>query len=131
VPAVLLCALSVSAAAAVLDAVDTGHGTVASIAGTKVPLTLDEYRIAPADVRVHAGRIKIVARNVGVLTHNVKVESERVDTHGSPIILGGTTTAQPGQTVSVKIDLAPGRYKLVCTLADHANLGQRGTLTVR
>jgi hypothetical protein len=39
---------------------------------------------------------------------------------------------QPGQTAApVKITLAPGDYRLVCTIANHDDLGQFGTLKVR
>jgi uncharacterized cupredoxin-like copper-binding protein len=39
---------------------------------------------------------------------------------------------QPGQTAApVKVTLAPGEYRLVCTIANHDDLGQFGTLTVK
>lgn len=108
-------------------------------------LKLDEYTIVPQTVRVVATRIpmpiKIVATNVGKLTHNVKVEREVADAaspddsgvlvdDGKP--LGGTPTAQPGQVVRTEgpILLAPGRYRLSDSIGNHDNLGQYGTLIV-
>ena len=40
-------------------------------------------------------------------------------------------TAHPGETVVARAVLRPGRYRLVCTLANHDNLGQYGVLIVR
>jgi hypothetical protein len=106
-------------------------------------LKLDEYTIDPQVVRVVATTnpmpVKIVATNVGHLTHNVKVER---DATGEPDAagvlvnydkpLGGTPTAQPGQVVRTEgpILLAPGRYRLSDSIGNHDNLGQHGTLIV-
>ncbi|HEY8638174.1 MAG TPA: hypothetical protein VIL64_02945 [Solirubrobacteraceae bacterium] len=106
-----------------------GNGKL--VASFTLDLRLDEFRIAPQDVRMHAGTIKIVAHDDGVLTHNVKVEfANRNDPEGNPIQIGGTPTAHPGQTVTGTVTLQPGRYRLVCTIANHEDLGQYGTLLV-
>ena len=45
---------------------------------------------------------------------------------------GRTATMQPGQTGEpIKVTLAPGEYRLVCTIANHDDLGQYGELTVQ
>jgi plastocyanin len=96
-------------------------------------LRLDEYRIIPRSLRVRAGRVHIVAKDVGRLTHNVAVEtfsnSPETDT---PVERGRTATAHPGETVSEleRIVLTPGKYRLVCTIANHDDLGQYATLVV-
>jgi len=96
-------------------------------------LSLEEFRITPQDVRVREGRLRIVARNDGRLTHNVAVESfsDSPETDGV-VELGRTTTAHAGETVSEEeaIRLRPGKYRLVCTIGNHDNLGQYGTLFV-
>jgi hypothetical protein len=33
--------------------------------------------------------------------------------------------------VTLKVALPPGRYKLLCSLSNHAELGQTGTLIVQ
>ena len=39
---------------------------------------------------------------------------------------------QPGETApAIKIALQPGTYRLVCTIANHDDLGQYGTLVVK
>jgi hypothetical protein len=93
-------------------------------------LRLDEYRITPQLVRVHPGRLKIVAVNTGILTHNVRVEEDHPDHRGNPIVLGGTATAHPGDSVSGKVILKRGRYRLVDTIANHKDLGDYATLIV-
>jgi hypothetical protein len=89
-------------------------------------LRIDEYSITPQDVEVRAGRLKIVAVNTGILTHNVRVEPA-----DDPHPIGGTGVAQPGQVVIAKVELKPGRYRLVDTIANHADLGDYATMTVR
>jgi plastocyanin len=94
-------------------------------------LTLDEYRIVPERIAVSPGRIRIVARNVGRLTHNVVVERGGGTAEASPQVLARTPTAHAGQTVTTSVVLRPGAYRLVCTIANHENLGQFATLYVR
>lgn len=96
-------------------------------------LRLEEYRITPQEIRVREGRVHIVARNRGRLTHNVAIESFSNSPETDEIVeFGRTTTAHADETVSeeVAIDLKPGKYRLVCTIANHDNLGQYGTLFV-
>jgi plastocyanin len=96
-------------------------------------LRLEEYRITPQEVTVREGRVHLVARNDGRLTHNVAVESfsDSPETD-EEVEFGRTATAHAGETVSEEavIRLRPGRYRLVCTIANHDNLGQYGTLHV-
>jgi uncharacterized cupredoxin-like copper-binding protein len=99
--------------------------------GRTVALRLDEYRVLPRRMTVRAGTVRIVGRNTGRLTHNVAVvrfkrplgdEQERQ--------YGRTPTAHPGARVEMTVRLRPGKYRLVCTIANHDNLGQYGELKV-
>jgi uncharacterized cupredoxin-like copper-binding protein len=95
-------------------------------------ITLDEYRIVPQNVSIRPGRMKFVVRNAGRLTHNLVIQDE---------LRNGTfverpdrrvATMQPGQTAEpIKVDLDAGTYRLVCTIANHDDLGQFGTLEAR
>ena len=107
-------------------------GEPVEIEGRTLRLRLDEYGIAPQDVKVSPGRLRIVATNAGRLTHNVKiVRQDPEDSEAPPIEIDGTRTAQPGESVPVTIeDLEPGEYRLACTIANHDDLGQYGTLLV-
>jgi hypothetical protein len=102
-----------------------------TVNGSVLRLRLDEFRITPQLVQVHPGRLKIIAYNTGQLTHNLKVELQHRDAGGQPVVLGGTPTAPPGAQVEAKLVLAPGRYLMVDSLANHYDLGQYGTLIVK
>jgi hypothetical protein len=112
--------------------VGCGQTKAVRFPGSKVSLRLDEYRILPRKASVRPGRIKVVATDTGVLAHNLRVESFATNRVGSPLAIYGTTQmALPGQSVTLKLDLPAGRYRLLCTLGNHAELGQVGTLTVK
>ena len=117
--------------AAILMLAGCGGSHRVVVNGSVLRLRLDEFRITPQLVQVHPGRLKIIAFNTGQLTHNLKVELEHRDASGQPIVLGGTPTALPGEEVEAKLTLAPGRYMMVDSLANHVDLGQFGTLIVQ
>jgi plastocyanin len=96
-----------------------------------VRVTLDEYAITPQAISVPSGRVELVARNVGRLTHNLRVEAPPKDPDDRPKPLGTTPTAQPGATVRTTVTLKAGTYRLRCTLANHDDLGMYGKLVVR
>jgi uncharacterized cupredoxin-like copper-binding protein len=97
-----------------------------------VKVTLDEYRIRPADIVVKAGRIHLVATDVGRLTHNLAIESFKQVEGEEPKQYGRTDTLHPGErgTEQQPITLEPGKYRLTCTIANHDDLGQYGELKV-
>jgi hypothetical protein len=117
--------------AAILTLAGCGGGKAVVVNGSVLRLRLDEFRITPQLVQMHPGRLKIVAYNTGQLTHNLKIELEHRDSSGQPVVLGGTPTALPGAEVEAKLTLAPGRYMMVDSLANHVDLGQFGTLIVK
>jgi len=96
-------------------------------------ITLDEYRIVPQNIVVKPGRLKIVARNAGRLTHNLVIQIPGGPGRQPVEIPGGRVgTMQPGETGEpIKVDLKPGEYRLVCTIANHDDLGQYGKLEVK
>jgi plastocyanin len=87
-----------------------------------------EYSFEPKNVIVNSGTakptlVRFVMRNNGALAHDLHVEKDGQD-------LGGTPIFGPGQTQVGQAMLAPGTYQFICTVADHADLGMKGTLTV-
>jgi uncharacterized cupredoxin-like copper-binding protein len=98
----------------------------------RVEVRLDEYRVLPEHIQVAAGRITLVAHNSGRLTHNVVVVQfkrplgdEVEKQYGEP-----TKTLFPGQTASTTVTLEPGKFRLICTISNHDNLGQYAELKV-
>ena len=95
-------------------------------------LMLDEYRVVPQSiVVVKPKRMKFDVRNDGRLTHNLAIPiPEGPD--GRPVEVARTETMQPGERAEpIKVTLQPGEYRLVCTIANHDDLGQYGTLKVQ
>ena len=103
-----------------------------SIEGRALRVRLDEYRIVPQNVRVTEGRLRLVATNVGRLTHNLfVVRQDEEDLEERPVEIEGTRTAQPGESTAVTIErLAAGEYRMICSIANHDDLGQYGRLIV-
>ena len=95
-----------------------------------VRLRMEEFRFVPQRVQVPTGRVRIIATNAGILTHNVAVESEDTMPGDQPVQYARTKTAHPGQTVTKTVTLQPGKYRLSDTIANHDNLGQYGELIV-
>jgi plastocyanin len=88
-------------------------------------VTGDEYSFDPGRVVVRgAGPLTIRLRNAGELAHNLRVQR---DGEG----IGGTPTFGGGETQAGRVNLEHGRYEMVCTVGDHAELGMRGELEVR
>lgn len=111
----------------------TGCGGRDDVFETDRPIVrfeLGEYRIAPQNVRMKAGEVKFQAKNVGRLPHNLVIEQEADDPDDEPIEIGRLDTLQNGESTSQKIDIKPGTYTLICTIANHDDLGQYGELRV-
>jgi uncharacterized cupredoxin-like copper-binding protein len=108
-----------------------GAARTARLPGHELDLTLSEYRIAPAAASVPAGRLRIVARNRGILTHNVELERGSLDST-ERTVLATVHTLLPGASETlVTGPLRPGRYLLVSTIDDQTTLGMSATLIVR
>jgi plastocyanin len=123
--------LSAFLAAAVAAVGGCGEDPYVPAGDRTVSLRLDEYRVLPTRITVPAGRVRIDARNVGRLTHNTAVVPfERTLGEEEEREYARTPTAQPGDRVTVGVTLKPGKYRLICTIANHDNLGQYGELKV-
>ncbi len=95
--------------------------------GHMLRLRVDEFRILPQKLSVPAGRLEIFAHNAGVLTHDVVLEH-----NGSSTPLLKIDTMLPGADGGpVAIYLKPGKYMLVSTISNQADLGMIATLDVR
>ncbi len=96
-------------------------------------ISLDEYRVVPQNISARPGRIKIVARNTGRLPHNLAIQTPPEEVGDKPVEVEGgrVQSMQAGETAEpIKVVLAPGTYRLVCTIANHDDLGQYGELVI-
>jgi plastocyanin len=88
-------------------------------------VVMTEYDFTPAKPAVKRGA-RLTVRNDGQLAHNMTVERR-----GSREKLIGTSTFLGGSSEKLAVELAPGRYTMVCTVPGHEERGMVGTLEVR
>jgi plastocyanin len=84
-----------------------------------------EFSLTPSRTTLAAGTVAIELVNRGQDPHDLRVER----------IADGVThfdfaLAQPGSVTSQKLNLAPGTWKLYCTLPRHDEYGMRALITV-
>ena len=92
---------------------------------TAVGIGEREFSIAVYRPTVRPGRIKLNVRNLGEDVHDLVVR------HAGRRIGGMTAVIKPGGVATLRLTLRrPGRYQLVCTIADHQARGMRATLRV-
>ena len=84
---------------------------------------MTEYEFDPATRPCAAAR-ELTVRNEGEIAHNLTVE-RGPDPRGDGA--GGTDSFLGGKSEKLKVDLAPGRYAMVCTVPGHRELGMVGT----
>lgn len=108
-----------------------GSGAPVPVQNRTIGLKLDEYRLVPQSVSAPAGRLRLIVRDRGIYAHNVQVETIPTDPRGTPEQIARTPTVRPGDRSEVAFTIRPGTYRLRCTIANHDDLGQIGTLVVR
>jgi plastocyanin len=109
-----------------------GEPAIEPVENRTIGLRLDEYRIVPKRVSAPAGQLRLIIRNIGILTHNVVVETiPKVGSDDRPEEIIRTSTVHPNQRAEVTFTIQRGTYRLVCTIANHDDLGQTGTLYVK
>jgi plastocyanin len=102
-----------------------GSRTVTAKPGGSVTVKGREYSFDPDRVVLDgSGELTIRLQNDGDLAHNIRVRRDGEE-------VGGTPSFPPGRTESARLRLRPGRYELLCTVGDHAQLGMKGELEVR
>jgi plastocyanin len=87
-----------------------------------------EWSLRPSQTVVAAGKVSFQAYDRGQDPHNMTI----IGAHGQI----AQVSMQPGGSGTVAVTLAPGTYRLVCTLfagtpQSHEALGMRALLTVR
>lgn len=111
----------------------TGTPSTTPPGGTTTPppqighlqVTEREFSIVPSRTTLAAGTVAVELDNRGQDPHNLRIE--RADTTGNPFDFA---VAQPGSVSSRRLDLAPGTWKLYCTLAGHEAAGMHALITV-
>jgi len=129
--------LTAACAAATLTLTGCTEPDTFSTSRPVLQITVDEYRIVPQNISVKSdparnGRLKIIVRNTGELTHNLVIQIPPQKIRGKAVEVARVDTVHPGRTREpIKVTLKPGTYRLVCTVANHDDLGQTGELEVK
>jgi plastocyanin len=101
-----------------------GCGGGATRAPARFTLTLDDFLIRPQSVQVPAGRLTLTVVNRGRIGHNLRIERG----HHTVFSL---LTIKPGRQATRTLRLAPGTYRMLCSVPQHEILGQYGTLVAK
>jgi len=114
-------------AAALVIAALAGCGSsepVAQVDDGRIAIELDDFLIRPQNVRAKAGEVTFEVSNRGRLGHNFRLRTAG----GEPVAI---PTLLPGRSDSASVTLSRGSYKMLCTVANHEQLGMTGRLVVR
>jgi plastocyanin len=94
--------------------------------GQTVEMT--EFEFEPNDLTASQGDT-ITAENTGSTVHNLTIE-EGSDPEQASTELAATPDVDAGQSGELNVDVDPGEYSIVCTIANHRELGMIGTIKV-
>jgi plastocyanin len=107
----------------------------AEAAPVRVAVALSNFAFAPGEVRIPAGRpVALVLTNDGSGGHDFAAPeffaAARVDPADAARLRRGRVEVPKGQTVTLRLVAAPGRYALKCTHFLHAGFGMTGSIIV-
>jgi hypothetical protein len=112
------------AAAALAAFGAAGCGSTVAVGRARVlRLGVSEFRVSPAASSAPAGRLTVVVRNYGRLSHNLVIA------RGSRV-LAETDALPPGTQAQLQLTLRPGSYTLSSTSGDGSGPGGTASLTV-
>ena len=90
--------------------------------GEAVEIVGTDFAFDPKEVKVEAGESTFTFVNDGGTAHALEIEGGDVEEESE--------TIGPGESTSLVLELAAGRYELYCPIANHRDLGMEGTLVV-
>ena len=78
---------------------------------------LGEFYIA-GPAQIEAGSSTLVASNSGEFAHTIVITGQEGG------VIAATQLIQPGETVDLAVDLAPGRYQITCRIVAQTDDGR-------
>jgi len=98
-------------------------------AGKLLTVGAKEYVFSPNRVTIEGApaketRQRIELDNRGSLAHNIEILD-------GDNVVGKLRSFPAGQERGLTVDLPPGDYRFICTVADHDEKGMHGTIRVR
>ena len=91
---------------------------------SRAQVVATEYSFALSRSHLKAGRAEIELANFGQDQHDLRLQ--RVGSRH----IAGIGIVDPGARADLNLKLAPGRYLVWCSVANHRALGMRATLVV-
>ena len=112
-------------AAAAFAVIAASTSAFAGSSPARVSVASSEFHLVLSRASVKAGRVIVELDNDGEDVHDLRFRR-----------IGGTKTyriplTKPGKRRLLEVKMLPGRYRLWCSVADHAQLGMRTVLRVR
>jgi len=87
-------------------------------------MKMDEYIFGLPSLNFPAGEYVFQIQNLGFEGHNLEI------LRGDSLVTKLEHDLSPAATAFLEVNLVPGEYELVCTVAGHDGKGMRETLTV-
>jgi len=91
--------------------------------GAAINAELSDFVIKQDYGTVKAGQVTITVKNAGPSPHNYQISGNGV--------MQGTMTLDAGKTETLKVNLMPGTYTVICNVPGHEQLGMKTTLVVQ
>ncbi len=107
--AALLAVLGVIAAPAL--------GARSHASATAVTVTSTEFKFKLSKLSVPHGTVVFTFVNKGKIPHDFKINGKK------------TSLMKPGKSTKLTVTFKAGKFKYLCTVPGHANLGMKGTFT--
>lgn len=95
------------------------RASAAAVKTTKISVVAVEYKFTLSAKKAPVGKVIFTIKNKGQLPHDFKIHGKL-----TPLIAPGSRVK-----LTVKFTKA-GRYKYLCAVPGHAQLGMKGTFTV-
>jgi plastocyanin len=92
---------------------------------TRLQVVTREWSVVPSRLMLPAGRAVVELANFGQDPHDLRIERANDPSAGFDFAL-----ARAGTRESQSVQLAPGTWKLYCTLPGHEALGMHALITV-
>jgi len=113
--AALAASVSVLGLAAAPALASSSHAT-----GKTITVTASEFKFKLSTSTVAApGSVTFVVTNHGKIPHDFKIAGKK------------TPLLKPGKSAKLTVTLKKGKIAYLCTVAGHAQLGMKGTVTVK
>ena len=111
----------------------TGGMSAPAAGGTTINVQEKDFAIALDKTTMPAGSVTFKMANMGPSAHNIGViagDGASKDKGVTGMALKEGAVINMGQNESITVDLKPGTYQVVCTVAGHVQLGMIVPITV-